>query len=489
MVDRSKIRCINCNEMGHFATKCKKPRQFKNTSYDVSQKKKSGKAYLAEGKSWDDSESEDEEVGNLALMAISDNPSSSKPQVTFTDTEMIYHLSGTLDCARRENDRIILQNTALEKEVTELRTVHINQDKLKEQVAFLEHRVNLYKQLEINLKEIITGLETKVRGYYNSSVKAKELFNQIAINQTVGIGFDYNEAVGKLSINTPDRVSAEDRGIPHVLKGVEKPLFRKSIGEPFNEASIFIQEELRTEDIANGNSMPNKSVPEESVKVVLTTETNSYTDKLEHKDNMSNMHNMPTNVISHEACGVANCMSCAFNVMYVYFNSKHASSDKTAPRQHMNNKKHVKSKTVPSKILNNVKHANNKVVLPQHLINAKNVKSKTASPPKARVETFVPKPKLKFVKAVYKVKSSVDEKVNVEKVNVVKTKTASPLQVKEETFVPKPKQNVVKAKYKVKCSVTEKIDPIVQVKNVILPDKGQFFKYAGPKQVWVPKKV
>ena len=113
MVDRSKIRCFNRNEIGHFATECKKPRQFKNTLYDVSQKKKTGKAYLAEGKSWDDSESEDEEVDNIALMAISDNPSSSKPQVTFIDTEMIYHLNGTLDCARRENDRIILQNTTL----------------------------------------------------------------------------------------------------------------------------------------------------------------------------------------------------------------------------------------------------------------------------------------------------------------------------------------------------------------------------------------
>ena len=92
--------------MGHFATECKKPRQFKNTSYDIIQKKKEGKAYLDEGKSWDDSESEDEKVGNLALMTILDNPSSSKPQVTFTNTEMIYHLSGTLDCARRENDRI-----------------------------------------------------------------------------------------------------------------------------------------------------------------------------------------------------------------------------------------------------------------------------------------------------------------------------------------------------------------------------------------------
>ena len=50
--------------------------------------------------------------------------------------------------------------------------MHINQDKHKEEVVFLEDRVNCYRQLEINLKEIITELETKVRGYYNSSVKA-----------------------------------------------------------------------------------------------------------------------------------------------------------------------------------------------------------------------------------------------------------------------------------------------------------------------------
>ena len=55
-------------------------------------------------------------------------------------------------------------------------------------------------QLEINLKEIITNLETKVGGYYNSIVKAKEIFNQQATSQTIGIGYDYNEAVGKLSV-------------------------------------------------------------------------------------------------------------------------------------------------------------------------------------------------------------------------------------------------------------------------------------------------
>ena len=58
---------------------------------------------------------------------------------------MVYQLGGTLDCARRENDRIILQNNALEKEVKELRLVHINQDKLKEEVAFLENKLNCYK--------------------------------------------------------------------------------------------------------------------------------------------------------------------------------------------------------------------------------------------------------------------------------------------------------------------------------------------------------
>ena len=55
--------------------------------------------------------------------------------------------------------------------------MHINQDKMKEKIVILENRVNLYNQLEINLKEIITNLETKVRGYYNSTVKAKEIFN------------------------------------------------------------------------------------------------------------------------------------------------------------------------------------------------------------------------------------------------------------------------------------------------------------------------
>ena len=438
-VDKSKILCYNCNELGHYATECKKPKQAKRRDtyeeleqkYNALLKKQSGRAYIAEGKSWDDSDNDDEESGNLALMASSDIASTSKPassstQVTLTDTEMIYNLGGTLDCARRENDRIILQNTALEVEVKELRKVHINQDKLKEEVAFLENRVKCYKQVETLLREKVAALESKVNAYLNSAKLAKDIFNQQAISQTVGICFDYNQAAGMVGINTPNKVSVEERGIPHVLKGVNDPLFKESIGEPFDETSLLIKEEMLAEDTANvqNNVLPEKDiksknvqsdrcVPKGSVKVdqsASPSKTNLGKHKLKQHDIKSNMHNMPSIDLSHKYCGVANCMSCAFNVMSAYFTSKHPSTDKTAPRQHMNNKKHAKPKT--------------------------------DVPPKARVKAFIPKPKQKIVKAVYKVK----------------------------------------------CSVNAKED-VIKIKNVVLPDKGQFFKYAGPNQIWVPKKV
>ncbi|KAL8103457.1 hypothetical protein AgCh_027877 [Apium graveolens] len=97
--DRSNIRCFNCDELGHFATECRKPKKAKKdkayleleAKYDALLKKQQGKAYIADGKSWDDSDNdEDEEVGNYALMALKQgDSSSSKSQVpTLTTTDL-----------------------------------------------------------------------------------------------------------------------------------------------------------------------------------------------------------------------------------------------------------------------------------------------------------------------------------------------------------------------------------------------------------------
>ncbi|KAL8121453.1 hypothetical protein AgCh_018255 [Apium graveolens] len=85
-VDRSKIRCFNCDELGHFVRECRKPKKAKKdkayleleAKYEALLKKQQSKTYIAGGKSWDDSDiDEDEEVGNYALMALEQGESSS----------------------------------------------------------------------------------------------------------------------------------------------------------------------------------------------------------------------------------------------------------------------------------------------------------------------------------------------------------------------------------------------------------------------------
>ena len=79
-VDRSSVRCYRCNDLGHFASECKKPKKKDKefleleAKYEALLKKQTpGKAYIAEGKCWDDSDSdgEEQEFCNYALMANS----------------------------------------------------------------------------------------------------------------------------------------------------------------------------------------------------------------------------------------------------------------------------------------------------------------------------------------------------------------------------------------------------------------------------------
>ena len=101
-VDCSKFRCYNYNELGHFATECRKPKQVKDKreqfqkresyaelkqKYDELLKKQQGRAYIDEGKNWDASDNDDEgEYGNVALMADSPETSPRSPQVSLLST-------------------------------------------------------------------------------------------------------------------------------------------------------------------------------------------------------------------------------------------------------------------------------------------------------------------------------------------------------------------------------------------------------------------
>ena len=74
----SKIRCYNCNNLGHFSNECKKSKQVKNDKdylkleamYQALLKKRQEKAYISEGKCWDDSDNDEKSTkyANLALM-------------------------------------------------------------------------------------------------------------------------------------------------------------------------------------------------------------------------------------------------------------------------------------------------------------------------------------------------------------------------------------------------------------------------------------
>ena len=70
-LDNSKVRCYNCDGMGHFATECKKA------------KKTQGKALITGNKDWMDSDSEDEEV-SYALMANTDETKAANPDKVHT---------------------------------------------------------------------------------------------------------------------------------------------------------------------------------------------------------------------------------------------------------------------------------------------------------------------------------------------------------------------------------------------------------------------
>ena len=125
-LDKSKVRCYNCDGMGHFATECKKA------------KRTQGKALITGNKYWMDSNSEDEEV-SYALMANADEPKASTSDKVHTknyncDLNSVSEMRCFLNSLHTSFRSQSLENSRLISEANELRK---RNDHLEAELIFL----------------------------------------------------------------------------------------------------------------------------------------------------------------------------------------------------------------------------------------------------------------------------------------------------------------------------------------------------------------
>lgn len=127
-VDKSKIKCYNCDNMGHYATECRKPKTSKST----------GKALMASNQDWMDLSDSEEEV-NYALMDNAEESLSTEsekaPEVFYDfDTNDISKLKPFLRSLHLSFKTQSVVNTRLLNENTELRK---RNDHLEAELLFM----------------------------------------------------------------------------------------------------------------------------------------------------------------------------------------------------------------------------------------------------------------------------------------------------------------------------------------------------------------
>ncbi|KAL8155032.1 hypothetical protein AgCh_000420 [Apium graveolens] len=360
--------------------------------------KEKGRAYIAEGKSWVDTDSnEEEEYVNLALMADFAEESPQSSQVTeLTTIDMsvseykstvheltleLYNVHNSMLAYKMENDKLVLKSESLTSRNEELELLVVGLEELKKNNEYLENK--------------------------------KEILDSQRFKSKTSIGFDYSKLNSKKHSGTSKINMFVLEKVPYVIKDAVSPLFTESVSEPLDEVSLLINEELIAEDREKVEESPKTpKAPVSKAKPIIdlgakvdrkepdtlkkpepiVNPKTSESAKVKTKKNMNgkvgvnkksdfasssstsrklcnnynsaahlthactkdkvesiatfSMPAMPNMPSFHEPCGVVGCMQCAFVTMSEYFKAYHATASTcTDTKTNMGNE-HTQAKTV-----------------------------------------------------------------------------------------------------------------------------------------------
>ncbi|XP_074327569.1 uncharacterized protein LOC141665482 [Apium graveolens] len=480
MVDRKNVKCFNCGEMGHFATKCRRSQQARDKGKAYQRKDSGGskkypvKSYIAEGRSWDDTDDEEEQFGNLALMA--DTPHSSR-QVILCSYSPPFHTenlcenkhclafrksitipaassfdSNKVECTEKAcidrynsinlsyyhcivslknaNGTVDLKEKVkkLQEELDKLVLEKVNVEDIRQKHHYLELKANNHVETIAQRDEKIKELEAKLQAYANSANLAKELISSQVVSGKLGIGLDYDELrkSSKKRVVENEKVEKVDNppDTPHVLKSAKKPLYKKASSDPFNEDRLFIEHELLVEDL---NELKDKKAKEPSKSADSDSETSKaglgFSSKTKRSRNKNGRigGNGPRKLCNN--CGSAGHITYAYRKAKVD-NVKNANMYKMSSMP--KSPKCNNSVCMPC-VVNFVNtyldstHSHNSSHNHDKHVHTHTGRSKTISPPKVRKEAPVTKPRSKSASASVSDKGIVkDNAQHTKPVNSVK---------------------------------------------------------------------
>ena len=125
----------------------------------------------------------------------------------------------------------------------------ITVEDLKQKNEYLENKFKCNSEIEIALRTQLVELETKLQAYKNSAYIAKEIIDKQCLEKKTAIGFDYSsKKIGKKPVEDSAQSNIIKDDVPHVLKNVNNPVFKKPTFEPLNEKEMLIKQKMLVED-------------------------------------------------------------------------------------------------------------------------------------------------------------------------------------------------------------------------------------------------